>query len=73
MNNIGTFFKDESGQYSAMRLSFVVWSLGVFGVWAAVSIIDKSMAALPKEVITMVGLTLGAKVFQSFSENFSPK
>lgn len=52
-NKLSEFFKDDTGVLSATRLSFLVWSLGVFIVWAIVCIIKKDVVTIPWPVVNM--------------------
>lgn len=63
------FFQDDTGALSAMRLMFIVWGLGVFVTWTVLSIIAKQMQPIPSGVIEILGMCIGGKVIQAFSEN----
>ena len=64
MDNITTFFEDNSGGFSMMRLVFFVWGIGIFVVWAYTCISTGGIVTLPTEVITLfLGLST-AKVVQ---------
>ena len=64
MDNITTFFKDNSGGFSMMRLIFFVWGIGLFVVWAYTCINTGGIVILPTEIITLfLGLST-AKVVQ---------
>ena len=48
------FFQDDAGNYSSKRLLAVIWGLGVFGVWASVSIKTWAIAPLAWEHVGIV-------------------
>ena len=62
-------FTDDTGSVSSMRVVFVLWSVGLFGLWAALSIKAGSMVPIPQQALEVMGITAGAKTIQSFSEN----
>ena len=47
-------FQDDNGGYSSKRVLAIVWGLGVFGVWAYVSIRTRAMAPLAWEHVGIV-------------------
>ena len=65
---IAQFFNDDTGQLSSMRLIFILWGVGVFGVWGAVSIMTKTLSAIPIGAVEIMGMCLASKVVQSFAE-----
>jgi len=67
--NLSQFFKDDTGQYSATRLAFLIWAAGVFLVWAYMCILTKSLVEIPQTVVEVTGLFMGGKVIQSHIEN----
>ena len=72
MTDISQLLKDDTGQLSSMRLILLVWGLGTFIVWAYLSIDTHTMSVIPSQVMEILGMVLGGKVFQSFSENQLP-
>ena len=63
------FLEDKGNQnLSATRLVLFIWATGVLVVWAVVSIVAKSIQAIPESVITVLGLALGGKAVQRFGE-----
>jgi len=64
MSSITTFFKDNSGEFSMMRLIYFVWGIGLFTVWSYTCINTGGIVTLPTEIITLfLGLST-AKVVQ---------
>lgn len=66
---LAQFFQDDTGALSAMRLMFIIWGLGVFVTWTVLSIIAKQMQPIPAGVVEILGMCIGGKVIQAFSEN----
>lgn len=66
---ITQFFKDDTGQYSATRLAFLLWAVGVFGIWAYMCVLTRSLIEIPQTVVEVTGLFMGGKVLQSHIEN----
>ena len=66
------FFKDGTDSFSATRLGFFAWVLGVLGVWIVRSIDDKGMPEIDNSILTMIGILMTGKAVQSFSENEAP-
>jgi hypothetical protein len=64
MSNITSFFSDNSGEFSMMRLVYFVWGIGIFTVWAYTCINTGGIITIPTEIITLfLGLST-AKVVQ---------
>src|SRR5439155_9954120 len=63
------FVEDKKeGQFSAMRLAFLLWAVGVFAVWAYASISAGELRGIPESVVTILGLLAGGKVVQRYGE-----
>jgi len=62
------FLMDGKGKYSAIRLSFLCWMLGVLVMWGWVSFQQKSLQPIPESVITLIGIAVGGKVVQRIGE-----
>jgi len=71
MKDLLDFFKDDTGMFSAMRLVFILWSIGVLSSWITLSIIKRQLLDIPVGVIYVMGLCVTGKVAQSVSDNFS--
>lgn len=63
------FTQDSNGDSSSMRLGVLIWVIGVFVVWAAVSIANRSMVDIPASVGAILAAFLTAKVTQTHIEN----
>lgn len=70
-NTLG-FLQDGSGDFSATRLAFLMWSLFVLVVWCYVSVINQSLVDINEHVITIIGILMTGKVVQSYSPNDGP-
>jgi uncharacterized membrane protein YeaQ/YmgE (transglycosylase-associated protein family) len=66
---IAQFFQDGTGAYSATRLGFVLWVIGVLVAWIAVSITNHKLEHIDNSVVAIIGVLMSGKVVQSFSEN----
>lgn len=71
MSKLSQFLKDGDGQFSSMRLVFLLWGLGALVMWVIASWHAKTLAVVPDSVIAMTGVTTTGKIIQSFSENNS--
>lgn len=69
---LAEFFQDPTGGFSSVRLAFLVWSLGVFIVWAVASLSEKSVKPIDTSIIMMIGAVSTAKVVQRFGEKEEP-
>lgn len=63
------FFKDHGGQYSSMRLVLVLWAVGGFIVWAALSFRAGEIQAISPEFTALIGLLSAGKAVQKHFEN----
>jgi hypothetical protein len=63
------FFQDGSGSYSATRLAFLLWAVGVLAVWTYESITKNALQPVDNTVTTILGVLMTGKVVQSFSPN----
>jgi len=63
------FLEDKkTGQFSATRLAFLLWVIGVFAVWAYASVRAVELQAVPESVVAILGLLTGGKVVQRYGE-----
>lgn len=63
------FLQDKkTKEFSATRLAMLVWVLGVFAVWAYVSVMRLTLQALPETVVTILGILVTGKAIQRFGE-----
>jgi hypothetical protein len=63
------FVQDDTGALSSMRLLFLLWGLGTFGIWFWISIHTGALVALPWSVTGFISSLTAGKVLQSFTEN----
>jgi hypothetical protein len=68
MKNIGQFFQEGNGQYSATRLAFLAWIFGILIVWGSGSFHDKKMQEIPSSIQILIGVLMTGKVAQKVSE-----
>ncbi len=64
MNRLVEFVQETDGSYSATRLGFVAWTLGVLVAWVATSIDHRSLQPIPESVATILGVLMTGKVVQ---------
>jgi hypothetical protein len=69
MKKMLEFLEDGTGALSATRLGFLLWVLGVLGVWAVDSVLTQKVQGIDNSIITIIGILMSGKVVQSFSEN----
>lgn len=62
------FLKDKTGKFSAMRLALFVYLVPVIATWAFICLSKKELLPLDNSLITGLGLFLGGKSIQHFSE-----
>lgn len=68
MPNWSTLLEDNSGGFSAMRLGFLLWLVGVLAVWIFQSVSTQTVVQIDSSVVTIVGLLAGSKAVQRFGE-----
>lgn len=66
------FLQDDNGGFSATRLAFLLWVLGLLTIWLIASAKAGSLQAIPESVITLLGILMGGKVVQKFGEASVP-
>jgi hypothetical protein len=71
VNKLLQLIADDTGAPSTMRVVFLFVVLAVVTVWAALSIKAGQFVPLPEGALQLLGIFMGGKVAQSFSENFS--
>ncbi len=63
------FLQDKkTHEVSATRIGFLLWVVGLFGVWAYASVRAGALQSVPESVTTILGLLTGGKVVQRFAE-----
>jgi hypothetical protein len=65
---LSQFLAGLSGKASSMRLVMLVWSIGVFVVWAFISVKSNQMVVIPDNILYALSVVIGGKVFQRFKE-----
>jgi hypothetical protein len=68
MGSIAGFVQETDGSYSATRLGFLAWVLGVLGAWLAASLAKQSLQPVPESVAAILGVLMTGKVVQRFGE-----
>lgn len=69
MKGIGSLVQEKQGKVSTSRVLLLLWGVGLFLVWAFVSIINRNITEIPESVVTVIGILSGSKVLQRFGEN----
>lgn len=62
------WLQDDKGNESSLRKLMAVWMIGVFTVWAIISIWKMELMDLPAMIGTVIMFILGAKVWQKYAE-----
>lgn len=62
------FLQEDNGSFSATRLAFLLWLIGVLATWIFISIKNSSLTTIPDSVITLIGILMTGKVVQKFGE-----
>lgn len=62
------FLQEDNGGFSASRLAFLLWALGVLVVWIANSLHGHTLQEIPETVVTIIGVLMTGKVAQKFGE-----
>lgn len=68
MKNLGQFFQEGNGQYSATRLAFLAWIFGTLVIWGSGSFHDKKMQEIPSSIQILIGVLMTGKVAQKVGE-----
>lgn len=72
MNFLLKLISDDTGAPSTTRIVTLLTTLTTLVIWTVLCIHARTFVEIPASALTAVGASLGAKVLQSFSENFSP-
>jgi hypothetical protein len=70
--NISQFFKDDTGQFSANRLVFILGFFAFFNLWIIQSVKETRVAPIDNSVIYLLVVLMSGKVGQSFTDNIKP-
>lgn len=65
---VNEFIQDNEGGLSSMRLAFLTWTLGLFLIWAGISIQTHTIQPLPDSLIILTLGISGTKAVQRFGE-----
>ena len=66
------FLEDKGNQnLSATRLVLLLWAVSVLVIWVIVSLRTTTLQSIPDSVVTILGVSFGAKVVQRFGEKGS--
>lgn len=68
MNSILGLLSEPNGKRSNMRAMATLVVVAVVGTWSAVSLEKKELQPLSAEHVGLVGLAIGAKVYQRTKE-----
>ena len=68
MNKLSEFLQEDNGGFSATRLAFLLWAVGVLVVWIIESLSSKSLERIDPTVTTILGILMTGKVVQKFGE-----
>lgn len=70
MNNTKalSFLEDNSGGFSATRLAFLLWAIGVLAVWIWCSFKNCELQPIDESVRWILGILMTGKVVQRFGE-----
>ena len=62
------FLQEDNGGFSASRLAFLLWIVGVLMVWLMTSVKSGSLQEIPDSVATVMGILMTGKVVQKCGE-----
>ncbi len=63
------FLQEDNGRFSATRLAFLFWSIGVLVVWITISLYQHTLSDLPQSIYLIIGMLMSGKVIQKFGES----
>jgi hypothetical protein len=72
MNKLLEFLQEDNGGFSATRLGFLLWVVGVLIVWMITSLKSMTLAPIDSSVATVIGILMTGKVVQKFGEKDGP-
>lgn len=64
---LSEFLEDNSGGFSATRLAFLLWVIGLLVMWMMSSAKTGTLTDIP-DTITLLGILMGGKAVQRFGE-----
>ena len=62
------FLSEANGQFSSIRLVLLTWGLGVFAVWAFLSVKGAELQHLDSSIVGIFGILIGGKAIQKQAE-----
>ena len=68
LSRLAEFLEAPDGSFSATRLAFLAWALGVLVVWISVSFARNSLQPINPSVTYVLGILMTGKVIQRFRE-----
>lgn len=68
MNKMLEFLQENNGGFSATRLGFLLWVIGVLVVWIMNSLKSGTLAPIDSSVTAVIGILMTGKVVQKFGE-----
>src|SRR3954466_4456399 len=72
MAGLSEFVQETDGSFSATRLGFLAWVLGVLVAWIATSADHRALQPIPESVAAVLGVLMTGKMVQRFGENQPP-
>ena len=68
MSKLSSFLEDQTGDFSATRLAFLLWAIGVLATWIYASLQNGGLEKVDSSVTTILGILMTGKVAQRFAE-----
>lgn len=68
MKRLAEFFQEANGDFSSIRLLAIVWVLGIFVVWAFVTIRTRVCLTISAEILAFASSLVLYKVGQKWGE-----
>jgi hypothetical protein len=68
LKKLAEFFQEANGDFSSIRLLSIVWVLGIFTVWAYVTIRTRTCLTISPEILAFASSLVLYKVGQKFGE-----
>lgn len=66
------FLREDNGNFSSIRLIAVLWGVGMFVVWAAISIIKRAPQDIPVGILGFASSVILWKAAQKYGEKGPP-
>lgn len=68
IGKLSEFLEENDGSFSATRLAFLLWAIGVLTVWIIVSLQKWALQPIDGSISTILGILMTGKVIQKFGE-----